>query len=59
MSTYAVVQDGPIFEVKAGDQNGPVVATFSNKLAAERYAEKLREAAASGAASAPPADKPV
>ena len=42
MSTYTVTQDGSRFEVRVGDANGPVVATFSNRLAAETFAEKQR-----------------
>jgi len=42
MSTYVVTQDGARFEVRRGDASGPVVATFSNKLAAETFAEKQR-----------------
>jgi hypothetical protein len=40
MSTYLVTQDGPVFEVRLGDASGRVVATFSNRLAAERFAEQ-------------------
>ena len=42
MNTYAVTQDGSRFEVRVGDANGRVVATFSNRLAAETFAEKQR-----------------
>jgi hypothetical protein len=42
MSTYVVVQDGSMFAVKLGDASGPVIATFSNKLAAETFAERQR-----------------
>ena len=42
MSTYVVVQDGAMFAVRLGDASGPVIATFSNKLAAETFAEKQR-----------------
>ena len=42
MNTYTVTQDGSRFEVRVGDANGPVVATFSNRLAAETFAEKQR-----------------
>ena len=42
MSTYVVTQDGSMFAVRLGDKNGPVIATFSNKLAAETFAEKQR-----------------
>ena len=42
MKTYTVAQDGSRFEVREGDANGPVVATFSNRLAAETFAEKQR-----------------
>jgi hypothetical protein len=42
MNTYTVAQDGSRFEVRVGDANGPVVATFSNRLAAETFAEKQR-----------------
>ena len=31
-----------MFAVKLGDASGPVIATFSNKLAAENFAEKQR-----------------
>ena len=40
MNTYIVTQDGARFEVRIGDANGSVVATFSNRLAAETFAEK-------------------
>jgi hypothetical protein len=30
------------FAVKLGDSSGPVLATFSNRMAAERFAEKKR-----------------
>lgn len=40
MSTYFVAQDGFRFEVRMDDANGRVVATFSNKLAADRFAER-------------------
>ena len=39
---YVVVQDGAMFAVRLGDASGPVLATFSNKLAAETFAEKQR-----------------
>ncbi len=42
MTTYTVTQDGARFEVKVGDANGQVIATFSNRLAAETFAEKQR-----------------
>jgi hypothetical protein len=42
MSIYTVIQDGPMFAVRLGDTSGPVIATFSNKLAAETFAEKQR-----------------
>ena len=42
MSTYIVIQAGPMFEVRVDDANGPVLATFSNKLAADNFAEKQR-----------------
>ena len=42
MSTYIVVQDGSRFEVRVDDANGRVVATFSNKLAADKFAERER-----------------
>ena len=44
MSTYVVTHDGSRFEVREGDKSGQVVATFSNKLAAETFAEKKRMA---------------
>jgi hypothetical protein len=57
MSTYIVTQDGSRFEVRVDDANGPVVATFSNKLAAETFAEKQRVMDES-AANIPPDNKP-
>ena len=49
MSTYIVTQDGARFEVRLDNANGQVIATFSNKLAAEAFAERQR-AIAQGAA---------
>jgi hypothetical protein len=57
MSTYIVTQDRSRFEVRVDDANGRVVATFSNKLAAETFAEKQRVMDES-AANIPPDDKP-
>jgi hypothetical protein len=57
MSTYIVTQDNATFHVREGDAKGPVLATFSNKLAAERFAEN--RAAADNAVGAPPKDKPA
>jgi hypothetical protein len=57
MSTYIVTQDGSMFEVRVDDTNGRVIATFSNKLAAEKFAEKQRLMDKS-AANIPPDDKP-
>ena len=42
MSTYVVTQDGSRFEVRVGDTNGRVAATFSNRRAAETFAKKRR-----------------
>jgi len=42
MATYVVIQDGAFFAVRLGDSNGQVLATFSNRMAAERFAEKQR-----------------
>jgi hypothetical protein len=42
MSTYVVVPDDSMFAVRLGDADGPVIATFSNKLAAETFAERQR-----------------
>jgi hypothetical protein len=56
MNTYVVTQDGSRFEVRVGDANGRVVATFSNKLAAETFAEKQRVIDA-GAANISPEDR--
>ena len=42
MSTYVVTQEGSMFAGRLEDANGPVIATFSNKLAAETFAEKQR-----------------
>ena len=49
MSTYIVTQEGARFEVRLDDASGQVIATFSNKLAAEAFADKQR-AIAQGAA---------
>jgi hypothetical protein len=57
MSTYVVTLDGSRFEVRVGDENGPVVATFSNRLAAEKYAE-VRRVTDESAAKSPAEDKP-
>ena len=46
-----------MFEVRVDDTNGRVFATFSNKLAAEKFAEKQRLMDES-AANIPPDDKP-
>jgi hypothetical protein len=56
MSTYIVTQDNSTFHVRVGDAKGQVLATFSNELAAERFAEQ--RAAADNAVSGPPRDKP-
>jgi len=42
MATYVVTQDGAFFAVRLGDSSGPVLATFSNRMAAETFAEKQR-----------------
>ena len=42
MGTYVVTQDGAFFAVRLGDSSGQVLATFSNSLAAETFAEKQR-----------------
>ena len=57
MSTYVVTQDGSRFEVRVGDSNGRVVATFSNRLAAETFTEKQR-VIDEGAANIPPEERP-
>jgi hypothetical protein len=57
MSTYIVTQNASRFEVRVGDSNGRVVATFSNKLAAETFAERQR-AIDEGAATVPPEERP-
>jgi hypothetical protein len=56
MSTYIVVQDGSRFEVRVRDANGRVVATFSNKLAADKFAERQR-VIDEGAANIPVEDR--
>jgi hypothetical protein len=56
MSIYIVVQDGSRFEVRVGDANGRVVATFSNKLAADKFAERQR-VIDEGAANIPVEDR--
>jgi hypothetical protein len=53
MATYVVVQDGAFFTVKLGDDSGPTLATFSNRLAANVFIEKQRGKEES-AAKAPP-----
>jgi len=57
MTKYVVTQDASRFEVRVGDANGRVVATFSNRLAAETFAEKQR-ALDEGAANIPSQAKP-
>ncbi len=57
MSTYIVIQNASRFEVRVGDPDGRVVATFSNKLAAETFAEKQR-VRDEGAATIPPEERP-
>ena len=42
-----------MFAVKLGDANGPVIATFSNKTAAETCAEKQRLKDGDAAKAAP------
>jgi hypothetical protein len=56
LSTYVVTQDGSSFEVRVGDASGRVIATFSNKLAAETFAEKQR-VIDEGAANIPPENR--
>jgi hypothetical protein len=56
MNTYVVTQDGSRFEVRVGDADGRVVAIFSNKLAAETFAEKQR-VIDEGAANISPEDR--
>jgi hypothetical protein len=53
MVTYVIVQDGAFFSVKLGDDSGPTIATFSNRLAADVFVEKQRGKDES-AAKAPP-----
>jgi hypothetical protein len=57
MSMYVVTQDGPKFEVRLGDASGRVVATFSNRLAADRFAEQ-QQARDESEANVPPKDGP-
>jgi hypothetical protein len=57
MSTYVVTADVR-FQVRMGDENGQVVATFSNRMAAEKYAEVLRRIKDKSIANSPPDDKP-
>jgi hypothetical protein len=57
MSAYIVTQDGSMCEVRVDNPNGRVVATFSNKLAAETFAEEQRLMDES-AANISPDDKP-
>jgi hypothetical protein len=56
MNVYVVTQEGSRFEVRVGDANRRVVATFSNKLAAETFAEKQR-VIDEGAANISPEDR--
>ena len=58
MDTYVVTQDGPLFQVRVGNADGQVVGTFSNKLAAETFAEKQR-AIAKSVATVLPKDGPA
>ena len=50
-----------MFEVRVGDANGRVLATFSNKMAADKFAEKQRamdESAANPLTDGNPATPP-
>lgn len=42
MDTYIVTQEGNGFAVRLTSTSGQVVATFSNKLAADNFAAKQR-----------------
>jgi hypothetical protein len=42
MDTYIVTQEGSGFAVRLTSTSGQVVASFSNKLAADNFAEKQR-----------------
>ena len=53
MATYVIVQDVPFFAVKLGKDSGPVLATFSNRMAAEVFIAKQRDRDV-GAAKTPP-----
>jgi hypothetical protein len=53
MDTYVVTQDGSLFQVRVDNVGGRVVATFSNKLAAETFAEKQRAIAKSAPTTLP------
>jgi hypothetical protein len=55
MSTYIIIQNASRFEVRVGDSNGRVVATFSNNLDAQTFAVKrLSREAKKGRRKAPP-----
>jgi hypothetical protein len=56
MNAYVVTQDGSRFDVRVGDANRRVVATFSHKLAAGTFSEKQR-VIDEGAANISPEDR--
>jgi len=58
MNTYIIIQDGSFFAVRLGDSSGQVLATFSNKMAAETFVKKqqLKDQGARHDAPAPPND---
>jgi hypothetical protein len=41
-ATYVVVSDNSMFAVRLGGASGSVILTFSNRLAAETFAERQR-----------------
>ena len=59
MAEYIVTQDNSAFHVRIGDASGPVIATFSNRLAAERFAENKRSADESSRTSPPDGPPPA
>ena len=60
MDTYAVTQDGPLFQVRVDNADGQVIGTFSNKLAAETFAATQRAIAiAKSVATVLPKDGPA
>jgi hypothetical protein len=57
MVAYIVTQEGSGFAVRLTSTTGQVVATFSNKLAADNFAEKQRIKDEAAVRNAPEAER--